>query len=170
MPPPPGMQRLVRWADAFAAASAEEAFDTRSSGASSLGGPGGGTGSLIKAHGRSADAEAMVHAAAAARTLSAAGGAAAPPPPSRTPLPGAIIRLHSGAAAGAADAAAKLPLAAVAWSPRRPLQPAQQLQTAALQPQLLAQERTPQRGQREAPVYTPASPRADPAARELLFP
>lgn len=60
-------RRLAKWADAHAAAFAqaasnEAALDSQSSGGSSA---------LIKAHNRSADAEAYVHAAAAARTLSA---------------------------------------------------------------------------------------------------
>lgn len=165
------MQRLVLWADAFAAASAGEAFDSRSSGASSLGGySGGGTGSLIKAHGRSADAEALVHAAAVARTLSVAGGGAAAGLPLRPPLPGGTARVQWGGAAGGAAAAAQLPLPAVVWTPRRlqpvVLQPPSPLQQ---QPQQ-AQEKTPPTRPQEALVYTPASPGRAPASRELLFP
>ncbi|KAL4431463.1 hypothetical protein ABPG75_006719 [Micractinium tetrahymenae] len=176
-------KRLVLWADAFAAASVEEVFDTRSSGASSLGGygsagGGAGTGSLIKAHGRSADAEALVHSAAAARTLSAAGGTAPTPPLSRSPLPlpGSMVRTLSGVAAGAAGTAATpLPLAAVAWSPRRPqaimLQPPSAVAQQQQQMQQQMHQRPPQQGQlHEAPVYTPASPGRALAARELLFP
>ncbi len=66
-PPFSPSQRLALWADAttaaFAAAGADEpAMSTQSSGGSSV---------LIKAHNRSAEAEAYVQAAAAARALSA---------------------------------------------------------------------------------------------------
>ncbi|KAL4421765.1 hypothetical protein ABPG77_009748 [Micractinium sp. CCAP 211/92] len=168
-------KRLVLWADAFAAASGDEAFTTRSSGASSLGGynGSGGTGSLIKAHGRSADAEALVRAAASARTLSAAGGVAAGEPPTRPPMRGATAaRMPLAAATGRGTAAlqqgaaAQLPLAAAAWSPRQ-LQPIPLPSFGQQQP---GQQSTPQRGLPEASVYTPASPGRPPTTRELLFP
>ena len=56
------LQRLALWADATTAAfsAAAEDMESQSSGSG-----------LIKAHNRSAEAEAYVHAAAAARTLSA---------------------------------------------------------------------------------------------------
>jgi hypothetical protein len=66
-PPPARLQRLAMWADATTAAAfaaaADDSLEPRSS-------TGGGSGGFIKAHNRSAEAEAYVAAATAARTLS----------------------------------------------------------------------------------------------------
>lgn len=83
-------KRMALWADAtaaaFAAAASDEAaLSSQASGGSSM---------LIKAHNRSAEAEAYVHAAAAARTLSATHTQRMPTPP-RLMLPAAISPARS---------------------------------------------------------------------------